>query len=378
MGVLALVPPPPHVHEGPVVELDLATRPEVKKALGGEYAAATRVWAGGNRVFLFSAVPIGRAGHVEGVVYVTRSTNPVRVAMRRLRATLYKVLAAALAATTVLSLLFAATISRPLSRLTRIAERIAAGDRTERLSLDRKDEIGQLARAFDAMERKLDERARYVAELAANISHEFKSPLTSVRGAAELLLDGAADDPAARQRFLENILSDARRLDRLVTRLLELSRVEADPVPTEAVDWRELVDEAAEAARQPGRPEVLLQYSEKLSTVVGRRAHLLSALGNLLDNAAHFAAPGTAVTLEVSDGDGRIVTKIHNHGSPISEANLARIWDRFFTTRAADGGTGLGLPIVRTVVAAHGGTVSVTSTAGDGTRFSFDLPAAVC
>src|SRR5205823_13743979 len=102
-----------------------------------------------------------------------------------------------------------------------------------------KNEIEQLARASDAIATRLDARARYVGELDANISHGFKSPLTGIRGAAELLQEGAADDPAARARVLENILADANRLDRLVTRLLELARFESDEVPLERIDYAE-------------------------------------------------------------------------------------------------------------------------------------------
>ncbi len=357
------------------VTVDVADRPEVKAALAGKYGSATRVWKGGDLVYLFSALPIVRQGQgggkVEGVIYVTRTTVPVRVSLRRLRATFLKVLAASLAATAVISLYLAGTISRPLSKLTKIAERIAEGDRSRRLNLERKDEIGQLARAFDVMTHKLDDRARYIAELAANISHEFKSPLTSIRGATELLLEGAADDPEARKRFLENILADAHRLDRLVTRLLELSRVEADLAPEEPVEYESLVRDVI-AARS--NPAITLRWEAAGARIFGKPAHLASAIGNLVDNAVQHAKPGTPITVRVRDLGARIETSVHNEGNPISEANLPRIWDRFFTTRAAEGGTGLGLPIVRTVVAAHGGSVAVKSSAGEGTTFLFDLP----
>src|SRR5205823_14206567 len=107
----------------------IADRPEVRAALHGHYGAATRIWAGGNFVYLFSALPILRDGKVEGVVYVTRTTVPVRLAMRRLRKTLFEVLGLTLAASSVITIFLAGTISRPLSQLTRRAERIARGER---------------------------------------------------------------------------------------------------------------------------------------------------------------------------------------------------------------------------------------------------------
>ncbi len=357
----------------PVAPLDVSQRREVQRALRGEYGACTRFWRDRDRLYLFSALPIERDGQVRGVVYVTRSTNPVRAAMYRLRSSLVKVLLAALAATVVLSLFLSGTISRPLSRLTRLAERIAAGDRRRRLKLERRDEIGQLARAFDTMAQRLDERARWVAELAANISHEFKSPLTSIRGAAELLAEGAADDPTARERFLRNILADSHRLDRLVTRLLELSRVDADPAPLEVVDYEALVREVVEQSREAIPIEIA--YRASRTQLRARRAHLASVLANLLDNAAQHAAADTAIEIRISDGpEMALRTCVHNVGPAISEANLPRIWQRFFTTRAEQGGTGLGLPIVAAVVKAHGGTVQVLSDEAAGTTFCFDLP----
>ncbi len=370
------MPRPRSTASGPVTPpepVEVSDRSEVRRALAGHYGATTRFWENRDRLYLFSALPIVRDGQVAGVVYVTRSTNPVRAAMYRLRTSLFMVLFAAVVLTAVLSMFLASTISRPLTHLTRVADRIARGDRSQPLKLARRDEIGQLARAFDTMTQKLDERARYIGQLAANISHEFKSPLTSIRGAAELLEDGAADDPRARKRFLGNIVTDADRLDRLVTRLLELARFEADPVPREVIDYEALVREAAEHA--PEMAPVVVRYHAKRTQLLGKRAHLASALGNLIDNAQQHAEPDTDVEVRVAEGpEGMIRTSVTNCGPVISEANLSRIWDRFFTTRADRGGTGLGLPIVATIIEAHGGSVSVVSTERDGTVFSFDLP----
>jgi two-component system sensor histidine kinase ChvG len=348
----------------------------VKAALSGRYGATTRFWRDRGTLYLFSALPLVIGDKIEGVVYVTRSTNPVRAAMYRLRSKLLAVLLGALGATVVLSLFLAKTISEPLCRLTRIAQRIADGDRTQRLILERRDEVGQLARAFDAMERRLDQRARAVAELAADISHEFKSPLAGIRGAAELLADGAAEDPEARVRFLNNILTDAHRLDRLVSRLLELSRVEADVGKSERFDYEALVREVAARSRGPAPVEV--RFLARTTHLAGRRGHLSAVLTNLLDNAQQHAYAGTAVELYVGAGPGGALrTSVRNFGPAIPEANFAKIWDRFFTTRGEAGGTGLGLPIVRAAIEAHGGRVSVTSRPSDGTTFTFDLyPAA--
>jgi two-component system sensor histidine kinase ChvG len=387
---------PPDKDRPPGEPRTVAGRIEVQQALAGSYGAATRVWRfeGGARVYLFIALPIvetaapasaeaaapgtasttgAATGAVRGVVYLTRSTMPVVAAMHRLRATLWKILWGAFAMTAVLTLFLAATIARPLGRLTRVAQRIAAGARVEPMDDERRDEIGHLARAVDTMAERLDARAHDVAELAANLSHEFKSPLTSIRGAAELLAEGAADDPDARRLFLDNIQADAGRLDRLVTRLLELSRAEADTTPVEDVALPELV--ASTIATCRGATGIDLDYRTRVERIRGRPALLASMVGNLVDNALRHAAPGSRVTIRVDDADEETVRiAVHNDGEPISEANLARVWDRFFTTCGDAGGTGLGLPIVASIARAHGGRVEVDSGRGAGTTFKVWLP----
>ena len=373
-------PPPDARREA---EPAIANRPEIKRALAGHYGASTRVWhwprylsgaVEGERVFLFSALPLTRGdGTVAGAVYLTRSTVPVLASMHRLRRGLIKILLVIIAITSVISLFLAATIARPLRRLLATAKSVAAGARGNSLRLDRRDEIGDLSRALDEMARRLDARAAESAALAADISHEFKSPLTGLRGAAELLLEGAAEDPATRRRFLTNMLTDTQRLDRLVTRLLELSRLEADNAAPVELNMSDVVAEAIEGAAD----RALVTWHAPLDGVAvrGRRGALVAAVRNLIDNATAHAAPGTGVDVrvEASSRDG-ISVVVTNQGPVIPPATLERMWDRFFTTRADRGGTGLGLPIVAAAAKAHGGSVTCTSSAEAGTRFTLALP----
>ncbi len=204
-----------------------------------------------------------------------------------MRNALIKVAFVSLVVGTLVALFLAFTISRPLRRLTEAAGRIAAGERGVALNLGGRDEIGELARDFDAMARALDARLGYISELAANVSHEFKTPIASMRGAAELLRDGAADDPEARNRFLGNILEDAERLSRLVTRLLELSRIESRPEARVPLEYRALV--ASVVARYPSATLVWNAAFEHLRAAPDQ---VETVLTNLLDNAARFSPAG--------------------------------------------------------------------------------------
>lgn len=368
--------PPPRRHDRRQPATDpgpLTHRVEIRAAIKGQLGTATRVHERIDRVFLFLAMPVMVKRRVEGVVYITRSTTPVLFSLYRLRRNLVQVLGVALGVTALMSLFLATTISRPLSRLTRAATRIAQGDRTRPgLTLRRDDELGQLARAFDAMVKQLDERARYISEFAANISHEFKTPLASIRGAAELLADGAVDDPAARGRFLGNILADVQRMDRQVSRILELSRIEATLEHREPVDIEDVVRTAAEQLGAPVAVDVATA-AEGLS-IQGNRAHLESALSALLENAAQHGPTGEPISVGLDLDAAEVRIRVSDRGPGISEANRERIFDRFFTTRADEGGTGLGLAIVAAVVRAHGGRVTLQSAPGEGATFELRLP----
>jgi two-component system sensor histidine kinase ChvG len=171
------------------------------------------------------------------------------------------------------------------------------------------------------------------------------------------------------------MLSDTQRLDRLVTRLLELSRLEADNAPPVELNVGDVVAEAIGGAAD----RALVSWRAPRNGVVvrGRRGAIVAAVRNLIDNASAHATPGTEVDVHIEtssrDWIGVVVT---NQGAAIPAPTLERMWDRFFTTRADRGGTGLGLPIVAAAAKAHGGSVACTSSAEAGTTFTLTLPRA--
>ncbi len=352
-----------------------ADRPEVAAALQGRSGRYTRHVQNLRGVRLFVAEPVrpDPSAPPVGVVYVSRTTYPVLLSLYWIRNALIKVALVSLGVGTLVALFLGFTISRPLRRLTEAAGRIAAGERGVSINLEGRGEIGDLARDFDAMARALDARLAYISELAANVSHEFKTPIASMRGAAELLRDGAADDPEARQRFLGNILDDAERLSRLVTRLLELSRIEARAEARVPMDYRALVEALVARYRDAGH-EVALTWNAAFDHLRASPEQVETVLTNLLDNAARFSPMGKTITVRVEGDAHGFHTTVRDEGAGISEANLARVWDRFFTTARDAGGTGLGLSIVRAIVEAHGGTVGVEAREGEGSSFWFTLP----
>ncbi len=358
----------------------LAARGEVRDALAGRPSARTRIRRAPAGVFLFVTEParlvLGPppAAATRGAVYVVRSTQPVLVELYRIRAGLRGVLLVALVLTALLTLALAWTISRPLARLARAAKRIAAGERDIAVPVGGGGEIRDLGDAVAQMKQRLEDRLRYIEGFAADVAHEFKSPLTAIRGAAELLDEGAADDPAARRRFLQNIGHDVERLDRLVSRLLELSRLEASQEPPALVDVEAVVRRAAARAETPDVP-MHVAWHARDARLRAREVDLETALFNLFDNAVRFspAGVGVRVTAQGAAG-GALEIVIEDRGPGIAPENLTRIFDRFFTTDRARQGTGLGLAIVQSVIRAHGGNVTATSAHGHGACFRVRLP----
>jgi signal transduction histidine kinase len=211
---------------------------------------------------------------------------------------------------------------------------------------------------------RLQARLAYISEFAGNVSHEFKTPITTLRGTVELLRDDDDLPPAQRARFLDNALIELDRLNRLVGGLLTLARAEA-AVPSGRVDLTALARVAAERHRVPLRGEA--------APVIGHAEQLAAAVDNLIDNARRHG--GAIVTLTAWSADGAVGIDVEDDGAGISAANLPRVFDRFFTTARDRGGTGLGLALVKAVAIAHGGDVTVTSQPGR-TTFRLRLPAA--
>jgi two-component system sensor histidine kinase ChvG len=349
-------------------------RAELRAALAGTRQTRTRLARNPPAVFLFLAEPIRFAGNVFGAVYITRSTAPVIDELHRIRHSLSVVLLIAGGISALLTLALSFTISRPLARLARAARRIAGGDTAVEIPSGGGGEIGELAMAFGDMTQKLEARQRYILDFAADVAHEFKSPLTSIRGAAELLSEGAADDPEARRRFLCNIGLDAERLDRLVTRLLELSRIEASAAPPAPVVVEALVRRVVERLQHDSVIE--LRYESSIPLIRGREMDLEAALLNLLENALRFSPPNEPVVVAVQGrpSDAEIVICVTDLGPGIAPEHRARLFERFFTTEGERNGTGLGLAIVKSVVVAHGGSVELLDGGAPGTTFRVRLP----
>jgi two-component system, OmpR family, phosphate regulon sensor histidine kinase PhoR len=237
----------------------------------------------------------------------------------------------------------------------------------------------------DITELRRLERVR--RDFVANVSHEFKTPLTAIQGFAETLLGGALDDNDNRRRFVEIIREHAARLARLTDDLLTLSRIEAGKLELrmQPVSVTDLVEMCAQTTQMKAdQKKLTLEFDVRpnLPPVRGDASRLAEILQNLLDNAVQYTQPGGRVTLraDVAPGARQAAISVSDTGIGIPQHEQQRIFERFYRVDAARsrevGGTGLGLSIARHLAEAHGGRIEVQSEAGKGSTFTLFLPLA--
>jgi signal transduction histidine kinase len=360
----------------------LGDLPEVREALSGHYAAVLRQRISDDptpdvesisrrgRVRVYTALPVLADGAVIGVVRMSRTAIDPAKALWFDRRRLLAVLIGCALLTAGLSLFLSRTLSRPLRAITRGARELAQGKGQRPVALPglAPEELRELSRALDQMIAQLSDRAEYISEFATTVSHELKTPITAIRGAAELLSQQWREmSDEERTRFLANIESDAERMERLVARLLHLARIQSAPEHVQEVALAPFLARLGEAYGgglqiQLDRPDLSLRIHPE---------HLYSAVHNLLDNAFRHGA-GKPVELHAFERAGRVVIRVRDRGPGISEGNRERIFQRFFTTERDRGGTGLGLVIARAVAVTRGGDLRF-ETSGEGTCFELAL-----
>ena len=355
--------------------------PEIADALAGEYGAETRITAGQQSVTLYSAIPIRNGGKVVGAVLVSQSTFRILSDLYALRLDIFRLFLWSVATAVVLSLLVSATITVPVRRLRDQARgildprgRLLGGIVASRA----RDEVGELSRSLGELTARLQRHVRLLESFASDVSHELRNPLASIRSAAELALSGS--DPAERRAMLTLVLEDVRRMERLLTGVREISRIDSgmsEEGPKAPVDAGEIAVRLVESARLRGGDATYEVHSAGGQTWVPPE-RLQQVLENLLDNAASFSPHGGCVRVAVVRDGPFLVLSVSDDGPGILEEHRERIFDRFFTFRPGEEKgvhSGLGLSIVKAVAESHGGSVRAYNLPERGACFEVRLPA---
>jgi two-component system sensor histidine kinase ChvG len=374
-----------------------AIYPEVIKALTGNRATVVRVNEQGEQM-VSVAVPVQRFRGVLGVLMLSTEGGDIDNIIAAERQAILRVFGVAALVTVLLSMLLASTIANPLRRLAAAAVRVRRGVKSrEEIPdfSDREDEIGNLSTALRDMTNALYARIEAIESFAADVSHELKNPLTSLRSAVETLPLARNED--SRKRLMDVIQHDVRRLDRLITDISDASRLDAELARQDAskVDIKKLVTDLVNVSRDGGRHKKAIEIDLKFGklpqgvkgwNVVGHDLRLGQVITNLIENARSFVPDdGGRVAISMTRTGRRIVVSIDDNGPGIRAENIDRIFERFYTDRpgseAFGQNSGLGLSISRQIVEAHGGTLTAENIPGGkpgdirGARFVISLPA---
>ncbi|MEO8475470.1 MAG: HAMP domain-containing sensor histidine kinase [Actinomycetota bacterium] len=273
-------------------------------------------------------------------------------------------------------------LTQPLRDMAKAARLLELGDYSVRVHARSRDEVGQLAAAFNRMSGELEQLERSRRDLVANVSHELKTPITAIRAHLENLLDGV-EQP--NPETLQVMLTQSERLGRLVEQLLDLSKLESGEVPLhrEDVALSSLVAQVVseiDVARSDRGVAVHSRVPDDLPPIDADRERVHQVLFNLVDNAVRFTPEGGEVAIGAHRHNGSVQITVTDTGVGISAEHLPRLFERFYRIDSArareDGGTGIGLAIARSVVEAHGGHIKAESAQGKGSIFTFDLPVA--
>lgn len=359
---------------------------EVRRAKLGLYASSirervihrpTRALASisrGTGIRVFVAFPILNNDRLLGVVLLSRTPQSILEHLYDQREKIFVLAGVVVFLAAALVVFTSYTIARPLHALIQQTRQFASGESRaiEPLKHPITVEVARLSESFAEMARSLEYRAEYIRNFATQVSHEFKTPLTGIQGAVELLQEHMDEmAPEKRARFLNNIAQDADRLKRLVERLLEMARADVVEPSGGKSEIAPILIKLRERYQIQG---LEISTAGEKEVVVALPADILeTVLVNLLDNSRQNGASKVAITLDRAAGGWYLV--VADDGAGITPANAEKIFTPFFTTRRDDGGTGLGLGIVRSLLRAYGGEISFEPTS-TGASFRMTVPAA--
>ncbi|MFA6175018.1 MAG: ATP-binding protein [Phycisphaerae bacterium] len=389
----------------PATMKDHSDRPEFKEALSGGVGKAIRFSDTLGKSMMYLAVAVTKDSQI---VMVVRTALPITVAEKGLTTLHEKILWTGLVITicaAVASWVVSRKISTPVEQMTEAAERFAAGDFSGRTVIPNTQELAELAKTLNEMAERIGGRIDTITkdqnetqavlasmnrlenirrDFVANVSHELKTPITSIKGFVETLLEEGANNPEQTQNFLKIIARHTDRLDAIINDLLALCRLEEDGqkrnLNFEQQPLRPAIVSAIELAKLKADTKKITVELDCANFITAKinAALLEQAVLNLIDNAVKYSSDGSKIKIDVKKSDGQIEIIVADTGCGIDSEHLDRIFERFYVVDKARsrklGGTGLGLAIVKHIAQVHDGSVSVESTIGKGSIFTIHLP----
>lgn len=353
--------------------------PGMHEALGGYSAQGIAKGVLSNDDRLYITKPIIRSHQLLGVLRLSMTLEQFQHQFARIIWTILVSLGVTLLLCTLISDRFARSLSQPIERMRSFAMRVGNGHFGDRLAISQSNELDQLAIDLNRMSERLaslDEERRV---FLAKVSHELRTPVSNVQVTVEALEAGAVEETELRDRFFKTIRDETKRLSGLIHDLLDLGRLEAGVTQLERqyISLRGIINRAVSAMEPRMQAKQLVARLEVADLrFVADPERLLQALLNVLDNAIKHSEPGSEVFISGYQKKRSVVIQIRDQGEGISQNDLPRIFEQFYTTRSSrkESGTGLGLAIAKRIVEAQGGSITASSKLGQGAAFTICLP----
>lgn len=369
-GLLNIIPKRITLQDPPDIDgVSAGAYPDAKDGLNGRLSA--RVWMHPEEkvIYMSAAAPIQRVRQIVGVAYLSKPATNIEAQIREMQVEILKIFIIIFALTIVFSFYLASTMASPISKLARAAYRIRGSKNRDIAIPDlshRKDEIGELSIALRDMTNSLWQRMDAIERFAADVAHEIKNPLTSLRSAVETARK--VKDVKNKETLMDIILHDVHRLDRLITDISRASRLDAE-LSKEEMQTLNIFDllkhmEAMHTLVEQKSNVAVIFDTEELSEatrVMGNEVRLMQVFDNLISNARTFSPEGSEVLIKATTKNHMVVITVSDHGPGIPEGKAESIFDRFYTERpeGEDYGnhSGLGLSIAKQIISAHSGRI---------------------
>lgn len=327
------------------------------------------------------SAPITSRFRTRGYIMIHSSVDSIMREMEELLRISYITLVVIFALSLVFLLIFTVSVYLPLKKITEAANEYASGNLTHRLEVSGKDEIGYLAATMNYMAYELNKSEEYQKKFVANVSHDFRSPLTSIKGYVEAMKDGTI--PYEMQgKYLDIVIFETERLRKLTSSLLTLNSYDSKKTLLDigTFDINQMIKNTVatfEGVCNRKKISFTLIFSEKEQYVMADVGKIQQVLYNLIDNAVKFSNHNSSIQIHVAEQNGKVFVSVKDFGIGIPKDSVSKVFDRFYKTDLSRGkdktGTGLGLSIAKEIIQAHNENIDVISTEGVGTEFIFSL-----
>jgi two-component system, OmpR family, sensor kinase len=367
----------PDAVAGQSISVSTALPHSLTQSVQGAFSTST------GQKFIYVAYPLGRTVITQSIKAETLILCQPQGGRADVLAVLLRPLfwagLSALAVSVIIALVIAQSIYRPIRHLSQAAENIAQGKYDHTVPVSGPPEIRELAKNFNLMAFRIKESQLQLRHFVADVSHQLKSPLTSIQGFAQAMLDGTAADTDTRTKAAGIIVDESKRMIRQVNELLELSRMQSGQIKMlrEPLDIHEIINQCLDilALRLEEKQLKVRTELNFNGFVMGDADRLEDVISNLLDNAIKNSPPQSLIFIRtVRNPDQALEVEISDEGPGIPPEEIPYLFDRFHQSGGLKPGFGLGLSIAREIVVAHGGRIAVTSNPGQGARFTITLP----